>query len=1372
MATYHPHSHSPRVSERASPRIHPGNPMTPVHSPHHSVTSSISSRTPIHTLTIHEYRKQQHTPSSQTGPPNGKTLRRKAAASTLNDLERTPSVTHSTRSGSGSSLRPLHFSQSAHQLKSNQLSFQQQTLLELSFRSQSAEPRVQTGSISSISTTNSSGKVRHFNSRKRLPKPPVAIGPIQSPPALANLKSTQSWHSPPPAAWSFSTEPSHPSDAQTTPTPSTFSLSRFPQPPRLIDRSLSPPRDEREPARINALSFTTTAPATPPATPAIIHYRGASFNLVNPHDSLLLHEIVTPSRDFDSSDYLPLRTSEEFFIVSEEMARKRAVYGDFRAAHAGIRRRAEDSLDGSNLDLPLPPTPAAVSPNSSSYASPTYSPESINSPSPLAIQKPTNDSRFSLKSLTRSLTKKLGKSPVKIDGEELQDMRDRSVSMASISMDGDYPRPLTRTYVATPQASYFPVSSMSPTTPTSPTASEEIAAFSPGQNEVEHPRRHTTNLYEENPLASMVPDYPSTQVGRLDDSQLPKSDEGGVSKPYYEDLDSLYASSSIYTADGRHTSNYQQSLSSNRQSHPFARYSGMDASSFANEYNRDSLYGYSSSNRVSRQASHPFTQEMYHRSVDQTDPKTDTISKLIDEYNPEEMATMPMPTRGEQAIDAHGLVASDSGTFGKTSKIDRPQPARVSPGLGRFELDLRQDAQKHHDRVAPIQRVFARLPTITQHPGSPPRQAAPLAPAFEYDEAPFIPPRSEMSGMFSKGSSCSYGDTRNLLQIPPSEGSAPSVPVLGLEPSSSYSQPGDKSLEPSSPYSQAESPQTPKAALDQAEQIFHDTVTKHQQSNSKIPAMWARHNSGSQLLSKTVSNRSSGNVLDPNSLAVHGDGVAMQEKADWETIGGNSQGGHESLGSIADYSSSEGTRNSLGLNSDGSLPLWAKQTPPRGPSTYYSHPSPIHIHPHPFSSSPPDLKARASVRTAPGASSPPQASSPPASKTAPLFPLSAHPEDVLGRGAVEQPYAFAPWADPYAFSDKETQELLASGPNDDVIIDAEPNAPKSRASVDYEHQGRGMVPMTSSDESVFEKSTRLERENTFEKLCVVGPRGNLTGTPRGTGMHETGSSVADTSSPGIRLSSSVGRQSPRSDYTGFYASPFPAAGSVTRIRQSRPARIPEPERTSSESTLFPRSQGLDPVQETSQLPGAGHRQHLRNSTTFQRAARRTSRTAVPGQTKLRHMFLAPEGRSNVSSEGTHISHFMGGSGRPSTSDTNTPLRPSQLSIDTYPATARTVIAHEHSPHLLCVEREANPEDEARRRRLSWFILAAFCILPPCIILFRFMGDSVIASLTKGRLGHCTPESKRTALIAGIAVNVGLVTAILVPILIAHALKAV
>ncbi|CAN9330917.1 unnamed protein product [Alternaria alternata] len=1318
--------------------MHTGNPITPVHSPHHSVTSSASSRTPVHILTIHEYRKQQHTPTlSQTGTPLGKTLRRKPAALALNDIERAPSVSHSTRSGSGPPLRPLHFSQSAYQLNSDHPPFRQQTPLELPHRSQSAEPRVQTGSISSISTGNSSSKVRHFKSRKRLPKPPIARDPVLFPPPLANVKSTQPRLSPPPAVSRFSTELSRSSGAQTTPTASTFSLSRFPYPPHQIDPSLSPPHDEREPAHVDALSFATAAPATPPATPAIIHYRGASFDLVNPHDSLLLHDIVTPSRDFDSSEHLTLRPSGDAFA---EMAPKRAVYGDFRAAHAGILRRPEDSPNQSHMELSLAQSPAAVSPNSSSYTSPLYSPESVNAPSPLVVKVPARESRFSLKGLTRSLTKKLSKSPAVPQSEELQDMRDQNVSVASISTDGDFPRPLHQTYVTTPETSYFPVGPMSPATPTSPMSPESFHAFSPGQNDVEISRRHLAKLHDTEPLASMLPDEHSTQIGRIDDSQLPYSTEGGFSKPYYDDLDSIYPSSSIYTADGHRKSICQQGLLSNRNSsaNPFARYSGMHASDFANEYNRDSLYDHSASSRVSRQVSLPFVQGIYRPPIEEGDPKTDTISKLIDEYSPHSATDAALATQYENSGKAQGT--------------------HYAPAV-----------------------VPSRRPPITQHPGSPPREAAPLAPAFDYNQAPFVPSRPGLSSMFSYGSDYSYGDTRNLLRTSQFEISTQPNAAHTIEPSSSYSQPEARPLEPSSSYSQVDSqqsphsPHTPKEALEQAEQIFQETVNKHQ-NNSTIPAMWGRRNSASLLLSKTATNRSSGAPKDSDTLLHDGDEAVSGDKADWETVGGNSSNSkrHESLSSIADYSSSEGTRNSLGLDSDGSLPSWAKQAQLPARSSYYSHPSPIHSqHPRPFGSSPPQLRTQASVRTAPDISSPSLATSPPASRTAPLFQFSAHADNVLGRGAVEQPYAYAPWADPYAFSDKETQELLASGPNDNIIINEPRVPPKNPARQHHRYRSDDTIPTSSTaNENVFDSSPlALQRQNTFEKLSVVGPKGNLTGTPRGTGMHETGSSVADHSSPGGRLSSSVGRQSFSSDYNGFYASPFPAAGSVTRISQSRPTYIPTSGRTPSETSFIPHTKESETLRESCPLPGA--RKHLRNSTTFLRSQRRTSRSAVPGQTKLRQMFLAPEAaRSTVSTQGTHITHFLAGSERPSTSDTNTPLRTSYPSLHIYPTTARTNIAHEHSPHLLCVERKPNPEDEARRRKLSWYIFAAFCLVPPCILLFRFFADNIIASFTEGHLGYCTPHSKRVALIAGIAVNVGLVTAILVPVLIAHALNAV
>lgn len=158
------------------------------------------------------------------------------------------------------------------------------------------------------------------------------------------------------------------------------------------------------------------------------------------------------------------------------------------------------------------------------------------------------------------------------------------------------------------------------------------------------------------------------------------------------------------------------------------------------------------------------------------------------------------------------------------------------------------------------------------------------------------------------------------------------------------------------------------------------------------------------------------------------------------------------------------------------------------------------------------------------------------------------------------------------------------------------------------------------------------------------------------------------------------------------------------------------------------------------------------------------------------MVLAPDVRTTISSQDTRFSRFVSvsGSGRPSTSDTATPLHPTHPSLDTFPTirSGKTVLAHQHSPHLLCPEREVTEEDEARRRKLSWLIFACFCILPPCMFLYRMWGDSIIVSVTKGDLGHCTARSKRVAFIAGITVNIGLITAILVPILVAQALKAI
>lgn len=319
-------SPSPRLSSQQQQYRHAYNPATPVHSPQHSLHSSTSSRTPLHTLTLHDYRKLQNTPTSQTANRPGKTLRRKPAAAALNELERVPSVSRTPISGSRLASRPLHLSQSAYQLSAHQPLppsppefFEHTELLNQSFRSQSAEPRSSGASGFELSASFEAGKkVSNWKPIKRLPKPRPAWPETHTSLARSPAHTAAVTPLPPLRTKPISlTENAHSSCTQTT--PSTFSLSNFPHPPHVIGPSLSPPNDENVPPHLNT-SFATTAPVTPPATPAVIHYRGTSFDLVNPHDSLLFHDIVTPSRDLDSSDYLPLRSSEELLLQSEVCA--------------------------------------------------------------------------------------------------------------------------------------------------------------------------------------------------------------------------------------------------------------------------------------------------------------------------------------------------------------------------------------------------------------------------------------------------------------------------------------------------------------------------------------------------------------------------------------------------------------------------------------------------------------------------------------------------------------------------------------------------------------------------------------------------------------------------------------------------------------------------------------------------------------------------------------------------------------------------------------------------------------------------------------------------------------------------------------------
>ncbi|KAJ4357597.1 uncharacterized protein N0V89_002173 [Didymosphaeria variabile] len=1379
-----------------SPRVHAVNPADPVHSPHHSFHSSSSSRLSVRDLTLHEYRKQQNSPAPQATPP-GRTLRRKAAASGLKEVERVPLVSKTPLSAFRVPPRPLHISQSTHSLFAYQQlppspPHQDDLSADELVRSQSAEP-------SRRSTT--AAKVREFKPIKRLPKPlSSGRGPLPiSPAPLASMTSNQPRLSPLQTTSYPSFETSIPND-DSQPTPSSVSLSKFPRPPNFADPSLSPPIDETEPPRVNTISFASTAPATPPATPAVIHYRGASFDLVNPHSSLVLDNIVTPSREIDSSEYLPLRSSEDPLVFSEVVtspplpanadstrwlrnARFTATFP--LPMHLLSPDEATNIPPSPNLDLPLPPTPVAHSPGPSAFDSPVLSPETRATASPCTDRRPASDSRFSLKQLTRSLTQRFSKVPEKAHEEELQEFSESRVSLASASFEGDFPRPLERSYRAvTPRSGTLPDEPITPISPLDQVFHIMDQRSSPAS--VAQHRNFAQRAFSA-PLSSMVPDDSSAEIGRAGDQRRDALESDFAARPYYDDLASIYPSSSIYTSESRRQSNVPRSLSRNRKSNPYHGSMSEGADALAREYKSDALLQYPSSQRTSRRVSRPLEQEMFQRSLLQGGEKTDTISKFIDQYegnyssNASQSLLISTP-------EANGHQPAPSELYKEITEAERAETTGLTSGLGQFQFEFAQPEFSSGNENPPssVEVDRAGPVTLAPHPGVPPPIPAPLAPAFQYDEDFDSLGRSGPSEISSK--SPSYGDTRQLLQFSSQPAISPKDSMqAGPLVSSEYSQPGASS--------------TPSEALEQAEDIFANAGS--QPRNGGIPAIWSKRISSHNLL-RSKSDDVLDEVQDWEELESYGlTGYEDEGPADWETVGNGSprRGVRFSVGeSLADYSSSGGShssRDSMGFS--GSFPVY--EEPPLEPGTFqYRHPAPLRNHSNPFASSPPLLPVGVSMPGATlGGIETYLHSSPPTSSTVPAF--YGRSPDTYGSSTPRHEFLpFTPWATPYEMSEKETQELLASGPNDEILYEVdEDDAGQDDSFESHERSSSPMQPMritiptgTTTDGASSNLNTR-ERENSFDKLTMIGPKGNLTGTPQGTGMHDAGSSVADNSSPGAILDSSP-LASPTSNQDGYQIFRSAATrntnmhsevefgidsstssvdcegngcyealerrGSVNRIVPCVHTPPDMHKRAPSQATLFPQESPFpDPPRRASRMSWG-------SPITPRDPRRRGSRAAVPGQTKLRQMVLASSAQTLSSSDRSiNDPRFFGveHSARPSTSNTDTPLRHCASR-----PTLRTVFANEHSPHLLCPERALDPEEEEARRKLSWIIFAMFCVLPPTLILYRWMGDTVIINMTKGRFSHVSSKPKRIALGAGIAVNASIVAAILLPILIAHA----
>jgi hypothetical protein len=292
---------------------------------------------------MHEYRKQQVTPSPPVAVGQRSLKRRRGAPSGLNEIERISGPTDNTTSR----LNSLLADPPTTHTRSSRL-FPFTTRLDNSPTSslRSAQYFSQTQSLlnSSVPTTAvESSKLRSFKSIKHLPR-----RESQHP---QRVFATVSF------APSSSSSPAL--EARPATSSPTISLSRFPNPPGLGSPSPSALASEWMPPQQQ--DDTAPRPPTPPrsAPPTVLHYRGASFDLVNPHNSLQERDIHTPAgRDSDSpADYfdptanvlatltadMSSRDRADTVVSDDSGTPQRALYDDFETAHEFITTRSNRS---------------------------------------------------------------------------------------------------------------------------------------------------------------------------------------------------------------------------------------------------------------------------------------------------------------------------------------------------------------------------------------------------------------------------------------------------------------------------------------------------------------------------------------------------------------------------------------------------------------------------------------------------------------------------------------------------------------------------------------------------------------------------------------------------------------------------------------------------------------------------------------------------------------------------------------------------------------------------------------------------------------------------------------------------------------------
>ncbi|KAF2233853.1 hypothetical protein EV356DRAFT_189587 [Viridothelium virens] len=1330
-----------------------------------------------HTLTLHEYRKKQQIPSPPLAGPV-KRVKRKPATPDLSTTGRVKTrlpLSPSVASNHSLELSPSPWpSENIHgpptrgfdafaALNSSDSVPSFTSLLESYYdRSNSAPPL--TSNLSDPSKSVYSGdtfvtpektRARHFKPSKRLPRPVTQRGPrfshssiTPSPLRLANSKLTSHLTSQP-------RETNH---------SSSFAISKFsfPEPPSPPAASL--PRGHTESAATTNTQ-RSSADQQEAKTPTTLHFRGVSFDVVNPHNSLNLHNIETPAdRDADISDYFETRSepadifrnhkrnnpsnrtmeSRQTFLTANEnnspnsghesrrlMTPPRAVYNDLTAAHHAITSRNgfPTSERSSRLELPLPPPPVAISPHKSVKTQLSVSSSNLSSyrPEPLNVQKASTSP-----SVLRRVTSIFRRSKPVEDEESkgsssgtqsiaLLDQQPTSTPRRAPSIHLQWFQKLGHDKRTSRSAPYF-----SGTSHHSARGPGNFQRQSVSQPEIRH--------------SAYVSNYAGTEAAesRIFDTESIPPDWSSPDLDYSQevhDQSNLWQFADKSDAETQRLSLLREGASDSILN----RYT-------PNDTTLDSIVG-----------------QYYNDAPPTSAPSLTTISTAGEEQD-----TSPAIERGRHGANARLANFPSSGL----SQFD-------------FELsrsDTGSDFSDDEPQETPSRMSGVR--SLRTSAGGPPPELLPSLPDSDLrpPEPPFMH-RGHLNTIESGTSyASSYGDTRNLLLI-----SSSTQPQGNATPESRLG-----SLLPSEG-AKASSTTLPATFYEKDEHRTEQTMGVETAVASQNPPEIGTRQCDRQISLEQV-------MSDKVKHNGHLSGISTLSGSLFVLKNANRQ--HSSpCQSPADHSSVlPDTPKGL---MEGIPKMWQEPSP--ASLSYQS-----------------DSKERTNHKQS----------------------LSG------GTGASDDPDEWETVGDASRgdVGHEETEDSYASITRsaDDSDIDHDRDwvpyvSPRQKNPKMFTNTSLSTIPSSTRENPDRMSSSTApsmgmgsNRANSFTKFTITGPKLNLTGTPRGTGMREVGSSEADNSSPGMRFSSSpwspksfrsfhqaedrqpeLSEYGERDDMTPD-SSPPDSAGlpgiSAAKSYQSHISgtrMLVSPQESTPRRHHFPADSLSSSLRSSSEIPdgnraneGCQRRyEHLRAPSkkwaplysNYQAPSvdehlsthprRKGSRRSVHGQKELMPMKLAIIPQSRAEREGTNEDAIR----RPEPAEISKFTSHRRQSSEIRPATAAAVSiigsTKTEAPLLMRPSHPGIVRDRpsttdspslkpipptpsllaARRPREKLFsrIVFALCTLfPPALIMYGFgYMDSLIAAATRGEYLAFGTQEKRFARYVGITMTVAIVVAI-------------